>query len=498
MTFSAENILLIGSLMMFFSIFVSKAGYRFGVPSLLLFLFVGMAMGQDGLGYRFDNSHMAQFIGVMALSVILFSGGMDTKYSEIRPVAIEGIVLSTLGVALTALLTGTFIYYLAQAMYIDLPFPHSLLLASVMSSTDSASVFGVLRSKGLKLRENLRPALELESGSNDPMAFVLTIALIQYLQEDVVGWKLLVSFLMQIAIGAVLGFFLGKLTVRMVNSINLDNRPLYSVFLLTCVFFIFSLTDALHGNGYLAVYLAGLVVGNNRMVHKKSMALFFDDFSWLWQIVMFLTLGLLVNPSELLEVAWFGLAIGAFMIVFGRPLAVLTCLLPFKKFSRGARSYICWVGLRGAVPIIFATYPLIAEVEYARMIFNVVFFITIMSLSIQGMSVHIMAKIFGVADDTPDSITEFGLELPDEIKAAMSEIEVTSSVIANGDTLKTLKLPDKTLVIMAKRGDAFFIPKGDTALKVGDKLLVISDDADELRRVYDKLGISNYTFEKNS
>lgn len=498
MTFSAENILLIGSLMLFFSIFISKAGYRFGVPSLLLFLFVGMLMGQDGLGYKFDNSHLAQFIGVMALSIILFSGGMDTKYSEIRPVALEGLILSTLGVALTAILTGTFIYYLSKVLYIDLSFPQSLLLASVMSSTDSASVFAVLRSKGLKLRENLRPTLELESGSNDPMAFVLTIALIQYIQSDMVGWELAGDFLLQMAIGGTLGFFLGKLTVKLVNIINLDNRPLYSVFLVTCVFFTFSLTNALHGNGYLAVYLAGLVVGNNRMLHKKSMALFFDDFSWLWQIVMFLTLGLLVNPSELVEIAGFGLAIGAFMIIFGRPLAVITCLLPFKSFSRGARAYISWVGLRGAVPIIFATYPLIAGVEQSRLIFNVVFFITIISLTIQGMTVHTMAKVFGVADNTPDNIPEFGFELPEEIKAAMSEIEITPPVIANGDTLKTLKLPNKTLVIMAKRGDSFFIPKGDTKLDIGDKLLVISDDADELKRVYDKLGISNYTMERNS
>lgn len=498
MTFTPENVLLIGSIMLFISIMVSKAGNRFGIPSLLLFLGVGMAMGSDGLGIHFDSAETAQFIGVMALSIILFSGGMDTKFKEIKPIAVQGVVLATLGVVLTCAFTGGFIYLIAGLLGFPLGLPESLLLAAVMSSTDSATVFSLLRSKGLYLRENLRPALELESGSNDPMAFMLTIVLIQYIQEGSMSWAVLITFAVQIVVGTLSGVFFGKASVWMVNRLNLTSQALYSIFLVTCVFFIFSFTDLLGGNGYLAVYLAGLMVGNAKMVHRKSIGHFFDSFTWLWQIVMFLTLGLLVNPSELLPVALFASIIAVFMIILGRPLSVIICLLPFKNFSRSARVYISWVGLRGAVPIIFATYPLIAHIEDASLIFNVVFFITIISLVVQGMTVTSMAKYLGVGGNDDSKPLEFGVELPDEIKSVLSEMVVTEDFLKNGNTLMQLSLPDNTLVMMIKRENGFFVPKGKTELQIGDKLLVISDDDQELRNVYEKLGVKYYTMEKNT
>ena len=497
MTLDAGNILLIGSILLFVSIVVGKAGFRFGVPALLLFLGVGMLFGTDGLGIEFNNPQTAQFIGVIALSIILFSGGMDTSASEIKPVLGQGIILATVGGMLTALLTGYFIYYITNLWdsFINLTFIESLLLASVMSSTDSASVFSILRSKRQGL--NLRPMLELESGSNDPMAYMLTILLIQMIQS---GESSLVNtalqFVMQMSIGAVAGFLLGRLAVYSINKLNI-NQSLYPVLLLAFVFFIFSFTDLLRGNGYLAVYIAGLVVGNKKMIHKKSLTTFFDGITWLFQIVMFLTLGLLVNPAELLPIASLGILVGIFMIILARPLSVFLCLLPFRKMTTKARVYVSWVGLRGAVPIIFATYPLIANVQHASLIFNVVFFITILSLVVQGTTVSFMAKLLGLS--TPETRKNvFNVELPEEIKTAMSEIEVIPSMLTKGDRLMDLILPDNTLVALIKKNDAYCVPKGKTKLNTGDKLLVITDDDEALKKTYESLGITDYSIQKNA
>ena len=461
MILNAGNILLIGSILLFVSIVVGKAGFRFGVPALLLFLGVGMLFGTDGLGIEFNNPQTAQFIGVIALSIILFSGGMDTSAAEIKPVLGQGIVLATVGVMLTALLTGYFIYYITNLgnSFITLNFTESLLLASVMSSTDSASVFSILRSKRQGLKENLRPMLELESGSNDPMAYMLTILLIGIIQSGESSLSnTILQFIMQMSIGAVSGYLLGRLAVYCINKLNI-NQSLYPVLLLAFVFFIFSFTDLVKGNGYLAVYLAGLVVGNHKVVHKKSLTTFFDGITWLFQIVMFLTLGLLVNPAELLPVAALSILIGIFMIILARPISVFLCLLPFRKMTTKARAYVSWVGLRGAVPIIFATYPLIANIQHASLIFNVVFFITILSLVIQGTTVSFMAKLLGLS--TPEERKNvFNVELPEEIKTAMSEIEVIPSMLAKGDKLMDLVLPDNTLVALIKKNDSYCVPKG--------------------------------------
>ena len=376
MIFTAENILLIGSILLFVSIVVGKTGYRFGVPALLLFLLVGMLFGSDGLGLQFHNAKIAQFIGMVALSVILFSGGMHTKFKEIRPILSPGIVLSTVGVFLTALFTGLFIWYLSGMSWTNIHFPliTSLLLASTMSSTDSASVFAILRSQKMNLKHNLRPMLELESGSNDPMAYMLTIVLIQFIQSDGMGTgNIIGSFIIQFLVGAAAGYILGKLAILILNKINIDNQSLYPILLLSFVFFTFAITDLLRGNGYLAVYIAGMMVGNHKITFRKEIATFMDGLTWLFQIIMFLMLGLLVNPHEMIEVAVVALLIGVFMIVIGRPLSVFLCLLPFRKITLKSRLFVSWVGLRGAVPIIFATYPVVANVEGSNMIFNIVF-----------------------------------------------------------------------------------------------------------------------------
>ncbi len=478
MIFTAENILLIGSILLFVSIVVGKTGYRFGVPALLLFLLVGMLFGSDGLGLQFHNAKIAQFIGMVALSVILFSGGMDTKFKEIRPILSPGIVLSTVGVFLTALFTGLFIWYLSGMSWTNIHFPliTSLLLASTMSSTDSASVFAILRSQKMNLKHNLRPMLELESGSNDPMAYMLTIVLIQFIQSDGMGTgNIIGSFIIQFLIGAAAGYILGKLAILILNKINIDNQSLYPILLLSFVFFTFAITDLLRGNGYLAVYIAGMMVGNHKITFRKEIATFMDGLTWLFQIIMFLMLGLLVNPHEMIEVAVVALLIGVFMIVIGRPLSVFLCLLPFRKITLKSRLFVSWVGLRGAVPIIFATYPVVANVEGSNMIFNIVFFITIVSLIVQGTSVSFVARLLHLSTPLEKTGNDFGVELPEEIDTDLSDMTITMEMLNEADTLKDMNLPKGTLVMIVKRGDEFLIPNGTLKLHVGDKLLLISE-----------------------
>ena len=478
MIFTAENILLIGSILLFVSIVVGKTGYRFGVPALLLFLLVGMLFGSDGLGLQFHNAKIAQFIGMVALSVILFSGGMDTKFKEIRPILSPGIVLSTVGVFLTALFTGLFIWYLSGMSWTNIHFPliTSLLLASTMSSTDSASVFAILRSQKMNLKHNLRPMLELESGSNDPMAYMLTIVLIQFIQSDGMGTgNIIGSFIIQFLVGAAAGYILGKLAILILNKINIDNQSLYPILLLSFVFFTFAITDLLRGNGYLAVYIAGMMVGNHKITFRKEIATFMDGLTWLFQIIMFLMLGLLVNPHEMIEVAVVALLIGVFMIVIGRPLSVFICLLPFRKITLKSRLFVSWVGLRGAVPIIFATYPVVANVEGSNMIFNIVFFITIVSLIVQGTSVSFVARLLHLSTPLEKTGNDFGVELPEEIDTDLSDMTITMEMLNEADTLKDMNLPKGTLVMIVKRGDEFLIPNGTLKLHVGDKLLLISE-----------------------
>ena len=496
---NGEEVLLISAIILFISILAGKAGFRVGLPALLLFLGIGMLFGSDGLGLQFSNPHIAQFIGMIALSIILFSGGMDTKLSEIRPIAYQGVILATVGVLATTIITGVFIFWLTDMVtgYETLTLPESLLMAAVMSSTDSASVFSILRSKGVYLKQRLRPTLELESGSNDPMAYMLTIILIAYIQSGGMDFQEgIISLIVQLGLGLIFGYFLGKASVWIINKVNVENQSLYPILLLAIIFFIFAATTLSKGNGYLAVYIAGFVVGNAKIVHKKSIGTFFDGFTWLWQIAMFIMLGLLVNPHELLPVAGIGLTVGIFMIIFARPISVFLCLLPFRNFSTKGKLYISWVGLRGAVPIIFATYPLIAGIENAGLKFNVVFFITILSLLIQGTSVTHVAKWLHLTDE-PDRKDEFGIELPEEIKSAMSEIDITPEVLTHGNKLMQLQLPDHTLAGMVKRNGKFFIPKGNTELRENDKLLMISDNDEALLQSYQSLGIKGFTMKKN-
>ena len=479
MTFTAENILLLGSVLIFCSILIGKTGYRFGIPTLLLFLLVGMGFGSDGLGLQFHSAADAQFIGMMALSIILFTGGMDTKLSDIRPVLAQGVLLSTAGVLLTTLLTGLFICYISgwDSTNIALPLTTSLLLAATMSSTDSASVFSLLRSQRMNLKHRLRPMLELESGSNDPMAYMLTIVLIQIVTSDGMSWGVIARDLgVQFFFGGVIGYAMGRFAVWLINRIGLANSSLYPILLLSLVFFTFTITDLLRGNGYLAVYVTGIITGNAPLANRKEINTFMNGLTWLFQIVMFLALGLLVNPLEMMDVAAVALLIGVFMIVVARPVSVFLCLLPFWRLPARAKLFVSWVGLRGAVPIIFATYPVIARVEGAGQLFNIVFFITLVSLVVQGMTIAPVARLLRL--DLPETKegNDFGVELPDELDTQLRDLTLTPDMLERGNRLADMNIPRGTLVMLVKRGDEIIIPNGQLELRAGDKLLFISEN----------------------
>ena len=409
---------------------------------------------------------------------------MDTQFKDIKPILWQGISLSTLGVFLTALMTGLFIYWISGFEFtsIYMPLATSLLLAATMSSTDSASVFNILRSQNIHLKYNLKSTLELESGSNDPMAYMLTIALIQFITSSALGiGGVLLSFVLQFAIGGAVGFIVGRFAVRLINKIELSIPSLYSLLLLSLVFFTFSITDMIKGNGYLAVYIAGMIIGNNKTVNQKETATFMDGLTTMVQMIMFLTLGLLVDTKDMIGIIPVSIAIGVFMVLVGRPLSVFISLLPFRKMRMNAKAFVSWVGLRGAVPIIFATYPVAAGVEYSDQIFNIVFIITLLSLVVQGMTIPAAARVCRVKDDAPvPTKSHFGMELPDDIDANLKEIVLTEEMLQNGNQLKSMNLPDKTLVIMIKRDERILIPNGSLELKPGDKLLFISESGQNI------------------
>ncbi len=477
MILTTENIVLIGSILLLISILAGKTSYKFGVPTLLLFLAIGMLAGSDGLGgIHFDDPQIAQFVGIVSLNFILFSGGLDTNWSSVKPILREGLALSTLGVLLTAVTLGLFVFYCT-----DFTIYESLLLGSIVSSTDAAAVFSILRSKSLALKTNLRPTLELESGSNDPMAYVLTIAFLTLvINQDQSPLSIIPILLQQMIVGGISGFIFGKLSKFIINKIELSFEGLYPVLVIALMFITFSGTEFLGGNGFLAIYICAVYLGNQNLIHKQTIMRMFDGLAWLMQIVLFLTLGLLVFPSQMIPYIGIGLLISLFLIFVARPLGVFISLMFFKmKLKR--RFYISWVGLRGAVPIVFATYPLLAGIDKANIIFNIVFFISITSVIIQGTTLSLVAKWLkvGLPEDSQPQKNMAGMisEIP---KTALKEIIVTPHCNAVDKKIVELDFPENAIIAMIKRNDKFLTPKGATVINKGDTLVVLSEDEEGL------------------
>jgi cell volume regulation protein A len=476
-------LLLIYGLLLFLSALASKVSERIGVPALLMFLAVGMVAGSEGIGgIYFDDPLIANFIGTAALAFILFSGGLDTNWQSIRPVLGRGLLLSTLGVGVTALVLALFLWGA-----LGFTFAGALLLSAIVSSTDAAAVFSVLRSRGVSLKGNLRPLLELESGSNDPMAVFLTIGLIQILTvSGATSVGMLPMFLLQMSVGATIGLGGGKMTSLLLNRVRLDYEGLYPVLSMSIVALLFGLAAVLGGNGFLAVYLAGIVVGNNDILHKRSIVRFHDGLSWLMQIGMFLTLGLLVFPSHLLPVAGVGLGVSAVLMFVARPVAVYLCLWR-SDFSLPERTLVAWTGLRGAVPIVLATFPLLADYPESERAFNIVFFVVLTSVLLQGRSLMMLARWLGV-DEPLGSRPRYPLEFDrtEDMDGETCEFDVRPDSAAVGQRVMDLKIPANVLILLIRRGRKFLVPGGQTRIEAHDTLLVLAQQ-DQLQAIRDLL-----------
>lgn len=485
----SDNLLLLASILVFFAIMTTKIGARFGVPSLLLFLILGMVAGEDGLGVRFQDYELAESLGHFAMTIILFSGGLQTSMGETRPVLKQGIILSSLGVLLTSLLTGWFIYLVAGEAVgaLGSSILGCFLVAVIMASTDSASVFGLLHGKRLHLRHDLAPLLELESGSNDPMAYALTIIISGvFLSKGEADASLgLLSlrgslvFLVQTAIGFLVGLLAGKLTVWIIKKVKLPGSSLYSILVLSSAFFASGLASIVFGNGLLALYVAAIIIGNQAPIPgKKDVLKFFDGMTWLMQLLMFLVLGLLARPSQMPPMIVPALLVGLFLIFVARPVSVLVSLLPFRKMPFKAKLFTSWVGLKGAGPILFALYPVVKGVDGASGIFNMVFLISLLSLLIQGMTLAPVAKWLGLSYEEDPPVETFGLELPEEM-GMLRDHTVTEEDLAGGKTVRDLSFPHGIRLVMVKREEKFLVPHGSMELFPGDHLMIIMGDTDD-------------------
>jgi cell volume regulation protein A len=481
--FLIDKLLLAAGILMILGIISSKFSARMGVPVLVLFLGLGMLAGEDGLGrIQFENYQLAHGIGTVALALILFDGGLQSPVESLRLAWKPAAVLATLGVLITSAVTGL------VAMYVlELPPLEGLLLGSIVGSTDAAAVFTLLRSAGIHLRKRLSATLEIESGVNDPMAIFLTIGLLQVLKGEMpLGAGLVVLFLMQMGVGLAAGLGVGKLAVLLINRINLASAGLYPVLTAACGVLAFGLAAVLNGSGFLAVYVAGLVLGNSKLVFQRGTLLFHDGIAWAGQISMFVVLGLLSTPSDLIKVAGPGLAIAGALIFVARPIMVVPLLVAFK-FSWRELALISWVGLKGAVPIILATYPLIFGLRSGSLLFNVVFFVVLLSAVIQGGALPWVARILRL-EEPPAPEPPLSLEITSlrDVDAEILDYPVPSDSRAAGRLLREFALPEGAVVAMISRGKTLIPPRGSTRILAGDHVFIVVDreSRDPVNRVF--------------
>lgn len=468
--FVIDQILLLAAVLILFGVISSKASARLGLPVLVLFLLVGMLAGERGIGgIAFDSPGAAHALGTVALAVILYDGGLQTPLSSIKAVWKPASLLATLGVLVTALITG-----LAAAWILDLTLLEGLLIGAIVGSTDAAAVFAQLRNAGIHIRKRLKATLEVESASNDPMAIFLTIGLLEVLVNDVpFGIGLLQLFVMQMGVGAAIGLGVGWAAVALINRIHLQASGMYPVLVTACGLLAFGLAANLGGSGFLAIFVAGVVVGNSRFVFQRGVFLFHDGLAWLSQITMFVVLGLLVDPKGLLDVWFEGLLIALVLIFLARPLAVIPMLQPFG-FERNEIALVSWVGLRGSVPIVLAIFPLIFGAPEAPLIFNVVFFVVLISATVQGGTLAHVARWLGLAEVPPaKSAATLEITSLNEVNADIVEYTLAEDSRAVGRRLSQMALPESTVVAMITRGQDVIPPRGSTRLRAHDHLFAV-------------------------
>jgi cell volume regulation protein A len=467
-----DYFLLGSAILIILSIIFARLFHNLGLPTLILFIALGMLAGSEGIGgIYFDDARIAQNIGIIALIFILFSGGLDTNWQDVKPVRFRALSLASFGVIISALVFG-----IIASIILDIEIIYGLLLGAIISSTDAAAVFNVLRSKSVNLKNNLKPLLEFESGSNDPMAIFLTIGLIETILNPLTDWLSLVKLVVfQFGFGSIIGLSMGRVVVLMLNKIKLENEGVYPVLLVGFACMIYAATNLIGGSGFLAVYLTGIAVGNKDFVQKKSLLRFFDGLAWLGQISMFLTLGLLIFPSQVIPIIGIGLILSLVLMFIARPVSVFLSLA-FTKVSFKEKVFISWVGLRGAVPIILATFPLLAGVKYADLIFSVVFFIVFTSALLQGWSLTSVAKWLKL--DAPfikkiKSPIEFESRQGDEND--LYDFYISENSNATGKTVVELGLPKESLIVLINRYEQYVVPKGGTTIETGDILLILAN-----------------------
>jgi cell volume regulation protein A len=472
---SIEKIFIATAVFLVLSVLGSKASEKYGIPALLLFLFLGMLAGSEGPGgIYFDDPWLAQSLGVTALTFILFSGGLDTKWPDVRPVALSGFFLSTIGVALTALVIGA-----AASLLLGFSLLEGMLLGSIMSSTDAAAVFSVLRARNIGLPDRIKNLLELESGSNDPMAVFLTVTLISLmtLGSSNPGAFVAQLFVTQMAVGAVGGLGLGWIMVWVVNHIRLETEGLYPALTLALVLLIYGAITYIGGNGFLGTYISGLMMGNTNFVHRNSLLRFHDAIAWLMQIVMFFILGLQVFPSRLTAVLGSGLLLAGILMLLARPSGVFFSLA-LSQFKLKEKLLLSWVGLRGAAPIILATFPYLAEIPNADLIFHLVFFIVLTSVLLQGTSIHLVVRALGLAlPQTAKPRHPLEFEEREGIEATLMDFIVPYKSSVEGKPIVDLGLPPESVITLICRDGKYLVPSGSTILRGGDVLLILLNKA---------------------
>lgn len=470
---SLEVILLVSSVLLVLSVIVSRLSGILGMPALLLFIGLGMLAGSEGPGgIAFANYSLTFAVGSVSLALILFDGGFRTSWIDVRPVLATGVSLSTVGVVTTALITGVFSRYV-----LNLDWAVGLLLGAIVSSTDAAAVFSVLRSSGLGLRGKVKQALEFEAGSNDPTAVFLTIAFLSFATNPESTWvSFMILFFKQASLGLFGGYVGGRASAWLVNRLRLQYEGLYSVLLLGLIALVFSFTSLIGGSGFLAVYVTGLALGNSDLLHKGSLLRFYDGIAWIAQIALFLVLGLLVFPTHLLSVWKEGILLALFLSLIARPLSV-SIAAPSNLFSFREKTFVSWVGLRGAAPIVLATLPWSTNFAQSEYIFNLVFFVVLFSVLLQGTSIPFVARSLGVAEELPPHEAESvnaGALAPGFVPI---RIQVASDAPAVGKQIVELRLPSGVLFTAMQRRNRFIVPRGDSIIESGDLIDGLARDS---------------------
>ena len=470
-----EIFYLVGALCILIGIFANNYSRKLGIPTLLIFLVVGMLAGSDGLGgIWFDNAPLAQVIGITAMIFILFTGGLDTNAENFGSIIRPGIFLSSFGVVVSALLVSIFTMF-----FLKTSFWEGLLLGAIISSTDAVAVFSILRSKEIKIKENLRNLIEFESASNDPVAIFLVITILQIISQPTLSAvTFLKIFILQVAVGGLAGYIFGRFLIWVMNKVKFSNDNFYFIVSISVLLFCYGFTQIVHGSGLLAVYFAGLILGRSNFVRKKSLIIFHDTLAWLMQVVMFLVLGLLVFPKNLLNYWWQGLILSACLIFLARPLSVILCLIR-SKFNFKEKLLISWGGFRGATPIVLALYPLTANMPNAELLFDLVFIIVFVSILIQAPSFPFVIKMLGLATDKGFKPRyPLGFVVTQKLKSHLKEHIVSKDSPACGKSLAQLQFPNSVRIVLIQRKHEVIAPRGTTILEMGDMLLILSTNAE--------------------